>query len=342
MNIFEGRESKRLRFKDRSELIDFFDKANVSSMSSTCILCGNAVSSLCDSHSVPKMVLKEIADSGSKVLLANSVFGISGFDVFKCTKRAGIFNIICCDCDGKVFQDYENPNNLKNTPTDKMMAEIALKNTLHQLRNRQIEIEFRNQLPAENKQLPIKRAKDEIKVFNDDIDLYKKLIKNDEHNRFTIVYYKRLPYKVPIAVETEVALPQDINGDPINIFSGANKTKRIQYIHLCVFPLGGESIVMLFYHNRDKMYSAFNNQFNELSEDKALSYLNWLIFKYTENYFFSKKVEEIITKNVNLQMLSQELNGFPSFGIGDPEAYKGFRRINPYEIPNLLDVKYSV
>ena len=48
----------------------------------------------------------------------------------------GIFNNICNDCDSSFFQDYENENNLQERPTDKMLAEIAVKNFLLQLSKR--------------------------------------------------------------------------------------------------------------------------------------------------------------------------------------------------------------
>ena len=345
MNIFEGRESKLAGFKERQEFVDFLPTADEKTMPSHCVLCGKKVNSLCHSHSVPKMVLKEIAKDG-KVLLANSVFGISGFDVYKHTKKAGIFHVICPECDSKVFQDYENSNNLIHTPTDKMMTEIALKNSLHQLRKRQMEIYIIDHAdpPFDPlfRQQQIIQKKQQIKELNEDIDFYKTTLNNNKHNRFTIVCYKKLPYKAPIAVETEFDLPTDMKNNPINIFSPKKMQTRVQFIHLCVFPLHNETIVLMFYHNRDKKYASFNNQFNEFPEDKALMYLNWIIFKYTENYFFSVQVNNAITNNKNLQMLSQEYNGRPCFGIGVPEAFEGFRYIQPYEIPNFLDIKHRL
>ena len=53
--------------------------------------------------------------------------------------RSGTFNYICKKCDGTFFQDYENPNNIEKYPTDKMLAEIAVKNILLQISKRAVE-----------------------------------------------------------------------------------------------------------------------------------------------------------------------------------------------------------
>lgn len=41
--------------------------------------------------------------------------------------KAGTFHLICNDCDSKIFSDYENPDNYSNQPTQKMIAQMALK-----------------------------------------------------------------------------------------------------------------------------------------------------------------------------------------------------------------------
>ena len=69
-----------------------------------CLLCGKE-GGFCDSHTIPKFCLENIAWNGelnsfntlidSKILSTDC--GIS---------NAGIFRIICKSCDGRVFQDY--------------------------------------------------------------------------------------------------------------------------------------------------------------------------------------------------------------------------------------------
>ena len=55
-------------------------------------------------------------------------------------KKSGTFHFICRECDALYFQDYENKEALLNDPTDKMLAEIALKSMLQMLSKRNEEI----------------------------------------------------------------------------------------------------------------------------------------------------------------------------------------------------------
>ena len=49
---------------------------------------------------------------------------------------SGTFHYICRQCDSFLFQDYENIEALQGAPTDKMLAEIALKDILLMLSKR--------------------------------------------------------------------------------------------------------------------------------------------------------------------------------------------------------------
>ena len=99
----------------------------------TCKICGKQCTSFCKSHTLPQMVLENLANDG----MVNSFF----FDGNPSTspnvmkpkygvKNAGVFYEICRDCDSKVFQEYENNENLSKEPSDKMLNLIALKSSL--------------------------------------------------------------------------------------------------------------------------------------------------------------------------------------------------------------------
>lgn len=95
-----------------------------------CILCGQHKTSFCNSHSVPRMCLKNIAVNG-KVLQANGLVGADVIDVEKGINNSGTFHFICNECDSKAFQDYENPDTWTEiAPTDKVLSQIALKDVL--------------------------------------------------------------------------------------------------------------------------------------------------------------------------------------------------------------------
>lgn len=72
-------------------------------------------------------------------------------------------------------------------------------------------------------------------------------------------------------------------------------------------------------------------------------YINYIMLAYTENYFFSKRIQEKIETNENLKKLSRELNGLPNFGFMDMESIlEGYEQVKMEEIPNFLSEEYSL
>ena len=57
-----------------------------------------------------------------------------------------------------------------------------------------------------------------------------------------------------------------------------------------------------------------DRQFNCLSYDKKLEYINNGIFKYTENDFFSTTIKDTLDEDENLQLVFQENNGVGNLG----------------------------
>lgn len=118
----------------------------------------------------------------------------------------------------------------------------------------------------------------------------------------------------------------------------------MQFLQIAILPLNGKSVVLAFYHKRDKLYKRLWHQFNYSSEEKCLSFLNHLIFEYTENYFISPSIRDEIENNTNLSALSQENNGFP--GMGFVSAFdllnNSYQSIGEKEIPNFLTEEWKV
>ena len=94
-----------------------------------CLLCGKKTTSFCKSHSIPKMILKNISNNG-ELLTANALFGNETHKTKTGVGDAGTFFVVCNDCDNLCFRDYENYDNLLGDLSDKVLAEIALKNYL--------------------------------------------------------------------------------------------------------------------------------------------------------------------------------------------------------------------
>ncbi len=72
-------------------------------------------------------------------------------------------------------------------------------------------------------------------------------------------------------------------------------------------------------------------------------YINYIMFVYTENYFFSKRIQEKIETDENLKKLSRELNGLPNLGFMDTKRIlEGYEPVKMEEIPNFLAKEYSL
>ncbi len=72
-------------------------------------------------------------------------------------------------------------------------------------------------------------------------------------------------------------------------------------------------------------------------------YINYIMLAYTENYFFSKRIQEKIETDENLKKLSRELNGLPNFGFMDTKSIlEGYEPVKMEEIPNFLAKEYSL
>ena len=75
-----------------------------------------------------------------------------------------------------------------------------------------------------------------------------------------------------------------------NIYDYRNTT-RMQYLHIGVFPLKQQSVILVFYHKRDKLLQKSETSVQFILSEKVFQFLNYLIFGYTENFFISPQIE---------------------------------------------------
>ena len=272
-----------------------------------CYYCEKENIQYCNSHSIPKFALKNISSNG-ELLHINTLLKLPFEKNKKGIDEAGTFKLICRDCDSYIFKDYENPENYLNNPTPKMLAEISLKNYLKSISKRLIEIEIYNQcqLYTQDPTLidVIKRKEINSKMdLNEYEKSYKKAkriaIKNWDDEYYTI-FFKKLDYIVPIAFQSNIALVCDIEGNIINDIYNNDENYRIQDIQLCIFPLENSSIILLFMDSQNRRYRKFNKQFKSLSDEEKLKILNYIIFLYSEDIFFSKEIKEVIENSKEL------------------------------------------
>ena len=332
----------------RKRMNKLISGARSSAKPDECILCGKKQTSFCNSHSVPQLSLRNIADNG-KVLQASALMGIDVIDIEKGVNNSGTFHFICNDCDSVFFQDYENEQNLKSKPTDKMLAEIAVKNFLLQLNNRANEKELYRELQRQfSSDSNLEKLEDinvlDVRDYNEELQFHKDIADNDVKGGYQILFWEVVPYKVPIAVQSAIVLAKDLEGNEINNVFDMSTSVRMQFMHLVILPLKKESVILAFYHKRDKLYRKLRHQINSSSEQKVLEFLNYIVFAYTENYFISKTIQSTIEADEKLSQLGQESNGHPSLGFLGPENFfgMGYKPVGMDEIPNFLTSAWAV
>ena len=330
-----------------------------------CLLCDKDTTSFCNSHTIPQLSLKNISDSG-KLTQAGYLIGSDLSDNDKGVNNSGTIQIICRKCDSFYFQEYENEMNLTSYPSDKMLSQIALKNFLLELvRRREEKYHFEKLMSdnTSNKALYLRipeissktlentsqKIKDlrnsfdyDIEDFQNEILLHRTAIEDNHKGTgaYQIIFHEVLPYKTPIAFQGSLTLIRDMCGYPVNDTSNHSKNNRIQKLHLAILPLKEKTMFLAFYHKRDRKYKSLKSQFNSTPRLKKLEFLNYLIFAYAENYYFSPKIKEKIRTNEKLVLLSQELFGKPT--LGQYVGVDSYKRVEPDEIPNFLLEEWAI
>lgn len=334
----------------KREINDIVKMSRAAAKQETCYYCGKEVSSFCNSHSVPAFCLRNISEDGN-VLTLNALIDNPLFESEKGIKKAGTFQLICRDCDSKIFAEYENPENYIAKPSPKMIAQMALKNNLKSISKRLVEIEMYRigQEVAGRKSdfLDVKTeiSKIDLKEYIAGYHKAKKAIERDRTSEYYVCFYERLPYVVPIAFQCSVALVFDFEGNIINDIYNRSTDYEIKNIHISILPMKNDSIILMFLENDDTRYRKFYKQFRKLPLDDKLAALTFIMFAYSEDMYFSKEIQEAVKSSEKLCTIGRSTEEIFSFTrFFDPyrtlkETYDLSRR---HSIPNLLSSEYKL
>lgn len=346
----EEKDELRSNFAYKKAINDLMREGRAAAKDTTCYYCGKACSSFCNSHSIPAFCLRNIATNG-QVLTPNTAIDFPLLDTEKGVNKAGTFQIICRDCDSRIFSDYENPTNYTAPPTSTMMAQIALKNALRAISKRKFETELFNAGYAK-----FGRGKDIVDLKNsvnaldlaeymDDFNRAKHAIEKNRSSDYQLYFFEELNYVVPIAFQCELALVFDFEGNIINHIYNSSQEYKVKSLHLCVFPLESHTAIIMFVDSENKRYRKFIKQFNKLSPDDKLAALTFIMFAYSEDIFFSKNIQQTITSNPALceaSRASQDVMG-SYLGVDPYEVIReNYDLSKRHSIPNLLSEAYKL
>lgn len=286
-----------------------------------CYYCKKKCDGFCNSHSTPEFILRNIAEKGklfdSVLMLGDKAKNYSDLGL----NKSGTFHLICRECDSKNFSNYENPKMWGNKPNDTMMCEIAIKNYLYRIAQLRFNIKlFRLIEGLSDKEIEeLKLDELRLKRYDESVDL----IKNG--SEFEIIYFNRLDYIVPIAVQDSISLMYDLNCETINVLNEDLENLELEDIHICIFPMATESIILMFKNKNDKKLDSFVEQFNKLRKKVKLDVLNYIIFTYSDRYLLSKKLDITII---------EELKKVTNCSVEDSHNIMNFSKIK--DIPNIL------
>lgn len=340
--------NNKIEYKKRMGKL--FSKSRRNAKLEKCFYCGLDCSSFCNSHSVPKFCLKNIAVNGD-VFYSNTLINMPLLDITKGINESGTFQIICRDCDSKIFQQYENPDSYQNEPTPKMLAQIAMKNYLKSIGKRQFEIALFDNMKTdfgiptdfyEQKQLVNSL---DLQEYIDEFKRAKKVDEKGWREEYYLFYYEKLNYVVPLAFQSSVALICDFEGNKINDIYNQSPDYKIQDAHVCIFPMKDHSVIMMFIDSKNKRYRNFYKQFRKLSGPDKLAAINYIVFSYSEDVFIHKGIDERLINDEGLINTSRKSSeGLTTNPMLDPLncAIENFDLSNRDKIPNLLSEEYKI
>jgi hypothetical protein len=329
---------------------DKMKDAQTNSKLDYCLCCKKKVSSFCNSHSLPKFILKNISDNGY-VLNSNHFFKIQFIDEAYGLNKSGTFKRICNECDNTIFKLYESEDCIETKPRKKMMTVIDLKNSLRMIDKRLTEISLYDSYI--NSDYPFNDILYQQQLINKlDLNEYENeltrdlnILKKKSTSSFELIYWEIVDYVTPIAFQGHVALIGDLEGNIINDVYYKNPKYVIENLNICVFPLKSKTVIMMFNSNDNKKYKNFIKQFKKLSREKKLHLISYIIINYSEDFFISKNAESELLENKLIEEVAKNTTNFFSL---DQEYSKAIKRektneLKKYDLfPNLLSAEYSL
>lgn len=324
--------------KDISQLFKVVEHA---SKPDRCLLCGKTGVSICNSHTVPKFILKRIADNG---MVCNGQSLFRSIDDCIPTKKgvgnAFTFHCICRDCDKKQFSNYESPDaildfeTLSNDKKDAVLIEMALKTHLSHIYSKVKSLKFREAVYPKELQTVHKLGLPT--AFEIDIQEHFQYIRSLEKSRkstsftFEILYNELLDYEVDIATQTIIAYQYDLYGNQIFDPQDFSSTNLTRYFYLMILPYNGKTRIMFYIEKKYRNFvKSIIEQFNELTQEEKLHFLFISLIIYDEQFYINPILQQKMRKDKRLVKLYTTTD--LSYISGDAcKQIKNFRKYKNY------------
>lgn len=280
-------------------------EANHYTKGTNCMLCGKECSSFCNSHSIPRFIIKNIANNGivytplmTKTNIENEV-KTKIFQSSPGVEKALTFENICRECDNNVFSNVENEEILMKSFDDRTLNLYALKSLLHEQYTKIKNTNFLNvgasKMHVEDfsNALTFPWAYDAIEASRE-IEDYKSAMKNNANIKHKVIIDKIIDRRVNFCTACQIALPRSYAGKEINNLF--DYSRRLGDIFILVLPLSNEKTrVTMYYRRKYSSYDIVFDEFKSMTIEQQLQAISDLLIIYTENFVFNDKILEIIS-----------------------------------------------
>ena len=296
-------------YKAQKITSEFLKGVHNSAKQDHCVLCGKKIDSTCNSHVVPKFILREIAENG--MISYGHVFHrltVPGVEKTTGINNAYTFRLICKDCDKKSFRDYESPDSileydsLSPQTQKRILCQMALKAHLSHCQtkyNRLISKDIATGGKAhelEEQGVYTPERIDLIEHF-EYIDEIRKSEKSNK-NPFRVLYNKLLNYKTDFATQTAICFIFDLNGKKIFNPNDLSIENKCSYFYLMILPLK-EHTRVLFYTEEKGVFrtETLIKQFESLSDEDKLHFLFIALIIHDQEFYVRPSRAKYILKN---------------------------------------------
>lgn len=290
------------QIKCRIKNTEFIKEANKENRVERCLFCGKKNPRLCNSHSVPEFILKNI---GGKDGVVNNIYNVLDVCIQKemlGVGQAGCFKMICQKCDSEAFKSYEDEDLLLEfKEKDSILNEIALKNMLRNMHGMLDQMHILKALydKTGRKELMLKAyiSYRDTEMYFSEMNEIIDNINDSKADDFYVIYKKNFEYVTPLAVQGCFELRFDCLGNVIRIEHGTD-SDFLRLLHVAVFPLRNKTLVLVFIRKKCmEEYNVFIEQFMRKSEEEKVEFINYIIFKCTDNFFVSKDIDKSVYTN---------------------------------------------
>lgn len=119
----------------------------------------------------------------------------------------------------------------------------------------------------------------------------------DNKSDYYIIYKNYLEYVAPIAFQGCFEMKFDCKGELV-YFKHTEKDDYLRLFHIVIFPLSTKTLVLVYIRDKCNEYRELIIQFEKKDGQEKLDFINYVIFKCSDNFFLSKKISKnIYTKD---------------------------------------------